>query len=63
MGSFEVKSYILQVDFLEILKKKSRTRNENFDKFFDPKELKNYGVPFHLSPPPMSILHQLYLKI
>ena len=28
---------ILQVDFLEILKN-SRTRNENFDKFFDPKE-------------------------
>ena len=28
---------ILQVDFLEILKN-SRTRNENFDQFFDPKE-------------------------
>ena len=28
---------ILQVDFLEILNN-SRTRNENFDKFFDPKE-------------------------
>ena len=29
--------WILQVDFLEILNI-SRTRNENFDKFFDPKE-------------------------
>ena len=28
---------ILQVDFLEIMNI-SRTRNENFDKFFDPKE-------------------------
>ena len=28
---------ILQVNFLEILNI-SRTRNENFDKFFDPKE-------------------------
>ena len=28
---------ILQVDFLEILNN-SRTRNENFDNFFDPKD-------------------------
>ena len=30
-------NFNLRVDFLEILKN-SRTRNENFDKFFDPKE-------------------------
>ena len=31
---------ILQVDFLEILNN-SRTRNENFDEFFDPEEPEN----------------------
>ena len=44
---------ILQVDFLEILNN-SRTRNENFDQFFDPEEPENNS--FELIPEHQKIM-------
>ena len=50
---------ILQVDFLEILNN-SRTRNENFDQFFDPEEPENNI--FELIPEHQKIMVFLFIQ-